>query len=89
MDYAFYGITMKTKKGQTLYLKCSSREVKGDPYKVLFDWTFNVEEACLWESDDECERSAKDYFKKFNNYEVRQININPISLKTYLVKEVA
>lgn len=83
MDYEFFGITMATKTGRTLYLKCSDKETK-DPYKVLMDWTFNIDEACLWEDYDSCNKFAKEYFKIFNNYNVEQINVNS-SMKCYLV----
>lgn len=81
MDYVFYGITMKTKKGQTLYLKCSDRETK-NPYKTLFDWTFNIDEACLWEDDTVVEEFARGYFKNFKNYNIEQINVSQ-NMKCY------
>lgn len=86
MDYIFYGITMLTKKGQRLYLSCSSKKTK-DPNRMLMEWSFDIEKACLWDSDQDCNKFATDYFKEFNNYEIRQINVGRNSMKTYLVKE--
>lgn len=88
MDYVFYGITMKTRNNKTLYLKCSSRESK-NPYKVLFDWTFDKSEACLWEADHECEKFAKEYFRNFSGYKITQMNIDANSLKVYNTGEVS
>ncbi len=83
MDYEFYGITMKTKTGRTLYLRCSNKETK-NPYKILMDWTFDINEACLWEDYNTCDKFAKKYFKNFNQYNINLINVGYNNLKCYV-----
>ncbi len=82
MKHVFYGITMVSRNGKTLYLKCSERETK-DPYKVLMDWSFNVNEACLWESYRDCRKFANSYFKNFDRFNINTITVDERNMQTH------
>lgn len=64
MKETFYLITMKTKNNKTLYL--------GEQGKYL-GWSFDYNEAIWFEYDYQAETFAKDYFKHFDKWEIKDI----------------
>ena len=64
-----YRITMKTKENKKLYLTedfwCGK-----NAEKLICKWTFNRMDALWFETFESVTEFAKDYFKKFKNYEI-------------------
>lgn len=73
MDYGFTVITMKARNGRTLYLKASNKDVKGDPYKVLCEWTIAKGDAIYFETDEQATKFAQNYFKNFANWALEDV----------------
>lgn len=68
MGEMFYGITMITKRGKKLYLSFMKQN---NP-----TWSFNVDNTCLFETYEQCESFAKNWFKNFDNYKIVAVRIN-------------
>ena len=67
-DNLFYAITMQTKTDKTLYLMSGANGG--------FNWTFDYEE-CIWfETENEANNFASDYFKNFNNWKIKEVYAN-------------
>jgi hypothetical protein len=66
MKEYFYVITMKTKNGKTIYL--------GEQGNKL-GWSFDYDEAIWFETLEDSENFARDYFKYFKNWEIKEIYI--------------
>ena len=64
MKERFSLISMQTKNDKTIYL-----EEQGNS----FGWTFNYNDALWFNTNDEAERFAKNYFKNFKNWEIKEI----------------
>ena len=65
MKDLFYVVAMKTKRGQTLYLK--------EGHNNNFEWTFDFQESIWFETEDDTKKFANDYFKIFFNTFVSEI----------------
>ena len=65
MTEQFSLITTQTKNGKTIYL--------GEKVNS-FGWTFNYNDALWFNTNDEAERFARDYFKNFKDWEVKEID---------------
>lgn len=72
-DLDFVVITMKARSGRKLYLKASSKEVKGDPYKVLCEWSLTSDDAIYFETDAEATKFANSYFKNFKGWVLEDV----------------
>lgn len=64
MEETFYLITMTSKNNKTLYL--------GEQGKKL-GWSFNYNEGLWFNFYSEAENFAKDYFKHFDKWEIKEI----------------
>lgn len=64
MEEIFYEITMNTKGGKTLYLM----ENIGNSCK----WTFNRDNSIWFNTLEEAQKFAKQYFKNFKNYTIKE-----------------
>ena len=62
--YNWYVVAMNTKKNQTLYLK----EGKENSFK----WTFELNESIWFETKEQAEKLAKDYFKNFDKWFIKE-----------------
>ena len=65
MTEQFSLISMQTKNGKTIYLGEQDNS---------FGWTFNYNNALWFNTYDEAERFARDYFKNFKNWEIKDID---------------
>lgn len=65
MKEQFSLISMQTKNGKTIYL--------GEQGNSL-GWTFDYNEALWFNTNDEAERFARDYFKNFKNWKIKEID---------------
>jgi hypothetical protein len=64
---SFYTITMNTQNGKTLYLSMWDDKPK---------WTFDINEACYWNTEDTALKFANKWFKNFNDWSVKEITVN-------------
>lgn len=64
MKEQFSVITMKTKNNKVIYL--------GEQGSLL-GWTFDYNEALWFNTNDEAESFARDYFKNFKDWEIKTI----------------
>jgi hypothetical protein len=62
--YSFVAICMKTKNGKDIYL--------GEQGKGL-GWKFDYNEAVWFETYQEAEKFAKDYFKHFDKWGIKEV----------------
>ena len=60
-----YIITMQTKTDKTLFL--TMHTTNGKPA-----WTFDKQDACIWENDILARKFAKKWFKHFNGWAIRE-----------------
>lgn len=67
MRYDFYVISMTTANGKTLYLGESGRSL---------GWFFDYDKGVYFETYTEAEKFAKDYFKHFDKWEVKEVYVN-------------
>ena len=65
MKERFSLISMQTKNDKTIYL-----EEQGNS----FGWTFDYNKALWFNTNDEAERFATDYFKNFKDWEIKEID---------------
>lgn len=60
-----YIVTMQTKTNKVLYLTMHTDNEKPA-------WTFDKNDACVWENDDVCKKFAEKWFKSFDGWKVRE-----------------
>ena len=65
MKERFSLISMKTKNDKTIYLMERNN---------LFGWTFDYNEALWFNTNDEAEKFAIDYFKNFKDWEIKEVD---------------
>lgn len=65
MKEQFSLISMQTKNGRTIYLGEKDNS---------FGWTFNYNDALWFNTNEEAERFAIDYFKNFKNWKIKEID---------------
>lgn len=68
-DNVFYTITMQTKSDKTLYLMCDN--INGG-----FKWTFDYEDSIWFNTENEANNFASDYFKNFHNWKIKEVYAN-------------
>ena len=69
MRETMYVIATKGKNNKEIYLKCSNRESKDG--RILMEWTEDINEAMATFTYTEVEECAKQYFKNFNKWYIR------------------
>lgn len=74
MKEEFYLITMIAKNGKKLYLKASDKPLKKDT--TIFEWSFDKKNAIWWNTFNETEKFAKNYFKNFKKWEIEEIVVS-------------
>lgn len=60
-----YIVTMQTKNNKRLYL--TMHTTNGKP-----QWTFDKEDACIWNDERTCKKFCLKWFKKFKDYSIRE-----------------
>jgi len=63
----FYTVTMQTKVGNKLYLSMWDGHPK---------WTFDIDKACYWDTEEMAEKFSKEWFKSFTDWRVEEIKVD-------------
>lgn len=67
--FDFVCICMKTRKGKKMYLCC------GDTLDS-FVWKFDKAESCMFNTEEQAEKFAKNYFKNFQGWELDSYKVH-------------
>lgn len=68
-QYDFFAITTVTKNNKTLYFWFDNNGNRS--------WTFNKQDACVWDDDDTAKAFGNSWFNKFNGWKVESIVLTP------------
>lgn len=74
MKQELFVIATRGRGGKEIYLAIDESRESGDPYKVYFKWTENIEEAMATFGPSELESCAKNHFKNYTKWYIRSYN---------------